>query len=159
MKTIQLSISESGYLAMLERQLSRSEGMQLVAVREPDPTQAGVLVLDDEALDRVSLPMAHPERVVLITRNDPRRLAQAWEAGIRSVVFYDDPVTTAVLAVMAASLRSPAPPGSGTGPPRGKLTAGVGEAKRSARLGPVVVDRSRGNATFGDRRNYREPFH
>ena len=109
MKRIQLAISEPEYLDALSRQLRGTRGVEPVAVNEPDPSRDGVVVLDDEALDHVILPLAHPERVVLITHNNPRRLAQAWDAGIRSVVFYSDPVGTAVLAIMAASLRTPTP--------------------------------------------------
>ena len=43
--------------------------------------------------------------MVLITRQDPQLLAQAWEAGIVSVVSQDDPMSTVLLAIMAAALR------------------------------------------------------
>ena len=49
--------------------------------------------------------MTNPERVVLITRKDPQLLAQAWEAGIVSVVSAEDPINTVLLAIMAAALR------------------------------------------------------
>ena len=67
---------------------------------------AGVLVLDAEQLDRLAVPLDNPERVVLITKNDPRALSRAWEAGVNSVVFDKDPLNTTVLAVMSARLRS-----------------------------------------------------
>ncbi len=51
------------------------------------------------------LPLSNPERVVLITRKDPQLLAQAWDAGIVSVVSCEDPVNTVLLAIMAAALR------------------------------------------------------
>ena len=50
---------------------------------------------------------------MLITHNVPERLSQAWDAGIRSVIFYEDPMNTAVLAILSASLRLPKPKGGG----------------------------------------------
>jgi hypothetical protein len=64
-----------------------------------------VLVLDQEMFDCTVLPLPNPERVVLITRKDPQLLAQAWDAGIVSVVSHDDPLNTVLLAIMAAALR------------------------------------------------------
>jgi hypothetical protein len=74
-------------------------------VEAPDPHQEGVIVVDSDGLDRLPSPLLNPERVVLVTRNDPRHLSKAWEAGIRSVVFSEDTLNTAVLAIMAAELR------------------------------------------------------
>jgi len=63
------------------------------------------MVLDEAAFGRLPFPLENPERVVLITRKDPQLLAQAWDAGIVSVVSADDPVNTVLLAIMAAALR------------------------------------------------------
>jgi DNA-binding NarL/FixJ family response regulator len=71
----------------------------------PDPRIEGVIVLDAQALDRLPSRTSNPERVVLITRNDPDALARAWEAGVVSVVSESDPMNTAMLAIMAARLQ------------------------------------------------------
>ncbi len=63
------------------------------------------MVLDTEHLERLPAPLANPERIVLIARNDPGCLERAWEVGVTSVVFEKDPLNTAVLAVMGARLR------------------------------------------------------
>ena len=66
------------------------------------------MVLDEQAFARLPLPLSNPERVVLITRNEPQApqfLAQAWDAGIVSVVSAEDPLSTVLLAIMAAALR------------------------------------------------------
>lgn len=107
METVQLSIHDAPYAAAL-RQLLEQNGLgRIRTVESPDPMQDGVIVVDCYALDRLTMPLPKPERVVLITRNEPRRLAQAWNAGIRSVVFCEDPLNTAVLAILAAELRVP----------------------------------------------------
>jgi hypothetical protein len=75
------------------------------SVEFPDPSRKCVLVLDESAFARLALPLSNPERVVLITRKDPQLMAQAWEAGIVSVVSQRDPISTVQLAIMAAALR------------------------------------------------------
>jgi hypothetical protein len=72
----------------------------------PDVTLPGVIVLDCAVLDGLGCEIPHPERVVLITHREPRDLARAWDAGIVSVVYEDEPLSTAMLAVMAARFRA-----------------------------------------------------
>lgn len=105
MAKIQLAMADAAYAQALRERLESSGTAEVCAVESPDPEQEGVIVLDSAALERLPAPLAHPERIVLITRNDPDELARAWNAGIRSVVFCNDPLNTAVLAIMAAALR------------------------------------------------------
>jgi hypothetical protein len=107
METIQLAISNTAYANALRESLARNAGCTILAVESPDVRAGGVLVLDAASLERVPSKIPHPERVVLITQNEPRLLARAWEAGIVSVVFENDPIDTAILAIMAARLHVP----------------------------------------------------
>lgn len=107
MQTVQLAIADPVYTAALRDALTRSGPWQVVLTQQPDPRQKGVLVLDEDALDRLPLPLPSPERVVLITDKDPQHLSRAWDAGIVSVVSHKDPATTVLLAIMAAALRCP----------------------------------------------------
>jgi hypothetical protein len=104
-QTIQFAVSDAAHLAAIREALAHSGPWQVACVERVDPFQKGVLVLDQEAFDRMLLPLPHPERVVLITRKDTQLLAQAWDAGIVSVVSPDDPVNTVLMAIMAADLR------------------------------------------------------
>ena len=70
------------------------------------------MVLDQAALEQLPLPLSNPERIVLITHRDPQLMAEAWEAGIVSVVSEQDPISTVLLAIMAAGLRVDKPHGS-----------------------------------------------
>lgn len=105
MQTVQLSIADSVYAASVREALARSCAWHVESVDRPDPSQHCALVLDETAFVRLPLPLSNPERVVLITRKDPQLLAQAWEAGIVSVVSNEDPISTVLLAIMAAALR------------------------------------------------------
>jgi hypothetical protein len=80
-----------------------------VVVDQPDLSQEGVIVLDCEHLERIGFAADQPDRLVLITRKDPDRLARIWNAGIRHVVFEDDSPNTVQLAVSAAELRQARP--------------------------------------------------
>jgi len=105
MQAVQLSIANGVYAATVREALSRSCAWHVETVDHPDPSQKCVLVLDELAFAWLPLPLSNPERVVLITRKDPQLLAQAWEAGIVSVVSEEDPISTVLLAIMAAALR------------------------------------------------------
>jgi hypothetical protein len=105
MQTVQLAITDGEYAAAVHEALCHSCAWHVESVDRPDPTQNCVLVLDQPALERLPLPLAHPERIVLIVHKDPQLLAQAWDAGIVSVVSEADPINTVLLAIMAAGLR------------------------------------------------------
>ena len=106
MRTVQLSITDADYLAAVREALCRSCAWHVDSLDTPDPSQPCVLVLDDIAFARLPLPLSNPERIVLISRrNDPPLLAHAWDAGIVSVVSPEDPMSTVLLAIMAAALR------------------------------------------------------
>jgi len=105
MERIQLAITDTAYRAALRELLERSGAAEVLTVETPDPNREGVIVVDSRSLERLPLPLAKPERVVLITHNAPEELSRAWNAGIRSVVFCEDPLNTAVLAILAAGLR------------------------------------------------------
>ena len=104
METIQLAIANGNYAAALRDLLMRNAGWKALIVESPDIRSGGVIVLDTGALDSLPSGLPNPERVVLITHNEPQLLARAWEAGIVSVVFENDPMDTALLAIMAARL-------------------------------------------------------
>ena len=105
MQTVQLSIADGAYAAAVREALSRTCAWHVESVDRPDLTQHGVLVLDEFAFARLPLPLSNPERIVVISRPDPLLLAQAWEAGIVSVVSREDSLSTVLLAIMAAALR------------------------------------------------------
>ena len=105
MRTVQLSVADPVYSARLSEALSRSGPWHVESVERPDPTLPCVVVLDELSFAQLPLPLAHPERVVLLARQDPQLLAQAWDAGIVSVASVEDSLPTVLLAIMAARLR------------------------------------------------------
>lgn len=105
MRTVQLELADAVLAASVRDALCRSGPWRVESVERPDPAQPGVLVVDEAAFERLSLPLAHPERVVLLSRQNPRLLAEAWDAGIVSVVSPEDSVPTVLLAIMATALR------------------------------------------------------
>jgi hypothetical protein len=106
MEIVQIAISNSAYASALREMLQRNATWKVQTVDVPDLRAQGVVVLDAMALERLPSQVSCPERFVLITQNDPQHLARAWEAGIVSVVYENDPISTAILAIMAARLRA-----------------------------------------------------
>jgi len=110
MQVVQLALGRESYantlrLALLDEQAFR--GWRVNRVEAPDLSQNGVIVVDAEALDRLTCPLPHPERVVLIAHKDEQHLHRAWDAGIVSMVYDHEPVSTAMLAILAARFRAP----------------------------------------------------
>jgi len=108
--TVQLAMADAVYAGVLRDAIARSGPWHVELVNHPDSHPRGVLVLDESTFAQLPLPLDNPEQVVLITRQDPQLLAQAWDAGIVSVVSHEDSVGTVLLAIMAASLRVPKHP-------------------------------------------------
>ncbi len=105
MYNVQLAVGNAPYGATLSDLLTHTESCSVMPVDKPDPNQPGVMVVNERTVDSLPSPIERPERIVLITPNEARRLERAWQAGIRCVVFDSDPPRTMALAVMAAALR------------------------------------------------------
>jgi DNA-binding NarL/FixJ family response regulator len=106
MESIQLAISGHDCAGRLHDALAR-KGQWKVTVADPaDVDRNGVLVIDQQAFENLARPIPSPERIVLVSSNDPRLLARAWQAGIFSVVLETDSAETMMLAIQAAALRS-----------------------------------------------------
>ncbi len=106
MNCIQLALSNAAKADLLRSLLSRSTQLPVRCVDKPCIEEACVVVVDPAHMRMIPAPLAFPERVVLITQNDPNHLKDAWEAGVNSVVSEQDPPNTVVLAILSACLRS-----------------------------------------------------
>jgi hypothetical protein len=113
-QSVQLSIADGQFATAVRAGLSRTCAWQVEAVECPDLSRHSVLVLDQQAFARLPLPLSNPELIVLIAHKELQgpQLAQAWEAGIVSVVSEEDPLNTVLLAIMAAALRLEKSPAS-----------------------------------------------
>jgi hypothetical protein len=105
MQTVQLSIADGAYAASVREALCRTCAWRVESVDRPDPSRHCVMVLDQSALERLPLPLSNPERIVLVSHKGAQPLAEAWEAGIVSVVTDEDSINTVLMAIMAAGLR------------------------------------------------------
>ncbi|MBM3810324.1 MAG: hypothetical protein FJW20_01690 [Acidimicrobiia bacterium] len=107
---IQIALSDTPFRSALCRMLASSASCDVICVDSPDLNSGGVLVVDTDHLGRLPHPLDQPERVVLVTHDEPglmsKHLAEAWEAGVHSVVYDRDPISTVVLAILAARLRA-----------------------------------------------------
>jgi hypothetical protein len=130
METIQVAIANASYATALRELLARNAGWRILSVEAPDPRIEGVIVVDCQSLDGLPSGFENPQRVVLITPNEASHLAKAWEAGIVSVVFEDDPINTAILAIMAARLRV------NKAAPRSEMAPGKAASRDQFNAGP-----------------------
>lgn len=107
---VQIAMDNARYRAALCRLLAASAPCDILCVEDPDLATDGVLVLDGRHLERLEEPIASGDRIVLITQPEPgdnaASLSRAWQAGVHSVVYDRDPLSTAVLAILSIRLRS-----------------------------------------------------
>ena len=109
MTTVQLAIRDSGYAQSLRNLLLRDGTHRVLLVDKPDLKEEGVVVMEANGFENLSLLSSQPERFVVITRKGTDHLTRIWDAGVRHVVFEEDSPNTAQLAVIAAELRIPRP--------------------------------------------------
>src|SRR5579864_8478664 len=107
MKTVQLAIGNTEYAQSLRDLLLRDGTHRVYLVDEPDLRLDGIVMIDGNRADNLSLLDLDPERFVVITRKGSDSLARIWDAGVRHVLFDGDPPNTAQLAIIAAELRLP----------------------------------------------------
>jgi len=105
--TVQLAIKNQSYAAALAVLLQQDGFHRVLVVDRPDLAVDGLIVMDGNRHENLLLFETHPERFVVIARKDARLLSRIWDAGVRHVVFEEDPPKTALLAVNAAELRVP----------------------------------------------------
>jgi hypothetical protein len=110
MQTIQLVLSDHTFAKRLKQLLAENGNWPVIIKDVPSFEKGGVVVLDGSVFAGLTAPPHYPERVVLVTHNQPELLARAWEMGIRSVLYDTDAPDTVALAVMAAYLRLPRNP-------------------------------------------------
>ena len=140
MDTVQLSLHNIALAGRLEKELQQLTDYRVLSVKSPDLNGKGLVILDEESLDALSLPLAEPERFLLVTRNEGPRLKRAWEQGILSVVFEHDPVRTICLAAQAAILRMQNPQRTAARcaiSPKSPITATVVGRTPATSTGPV----------------------
>lgn len=111
---IELALSNPETAEEIRRQLASSADVtvNLVDARSADASQACVLVVDSVSIRQMRRPFTHPEKMVLIARDEPGLITSAWDDGVNSVVFDRDPLSTKVLAILSACLRQARPQGT-----------------------------------------------
>jgi hypothetical protein len=105
MKTIQLAIRDPGYALSLRKLLLGDGAHRVYLMDRPNLELEGVVVIDESGFQNLAQHDPKPERFVIITRKGAENLSGVWDAGIRHVVFEEDPPHITQLAIIAAELR------------------------------------------------------
>jgi hypothetical protein len=105
MKTVQLAIPNSNYVQALRNLLLRDGKHRVHLVERPDLALDGVVVIDANNPENLSLLESNPDRFVVVARSGTDNLSRIWQAGVTHVVFEKDPPSTYQLSIIAAELR------------------------------------------------------
>lgn len=134
MTTVQLATTNREYAFFLRSVLVRRGEYQVVIIDKPDPRIPGLLVVADTLLD--DLNRYDPVRLIVIaSRHDTAHLNRFWDAGLRNVIFAEDSLQTAYLAIVGAHMRLRA--GQRTNCPI--LSAGDTSLGQNGLLGPFAL--------------------
>jgi hypothetical protein len=112
MKTVQLAIGNTEFAQLLRNLLLRDGTHRVYMVERPDLRLDGIIVIDGNRFENLTMLDSEPERFVVITQKTSDYLSRIWDAGVRHVLFNGDSPNTAQLAIIAAELRLPAVRGS-----------------------------------------------
>jgi len=109
MTTVQIVLSDVDYAQSL-RTLLVNDGYHAVIRHRAEFSLEGVIVLDTDWLvgnwlDHFEFGK-HSDRIVVVaSRAESLKLTDLWAASIRHIVYREDPISTAHLAIIAAELR------------------------------------------------------
>lgn len=102
---IQIALNNARLAERLRESLLHTGARKIDLVEAADPRDDGVIVTDAERLPKPSA-IRKPERYVALAPRQEQVLECAWNAGVKSVVYDTEPISTIVLAVMAARLNA-----------------------------------------------------
>lgn len=102
---IQIALRNVRLAERLRELLLHTGALRIDLVEAADPCDDGVIVTDAERLPKPSV-IRKPERYVAVAPRREQALECAWNAGVKSVVYDTEPISTIVLAVMAARLNA-----------------------------------------------------
>jgi hypothetical protein len=102
---IQIALHNRRLAERLRELLLHTCALRIDLVDTIDQADDGVIVTDAESLPRPNL-IRKPERFVALAPRREEALECAWNAGVKSVIYDTEPISTIVLAVMAARLNA-----------------------------------------------------
>ena len=103
-KLIQLVLRDSGYVLWLRSLLLEDGRHRILLADRPDLTLAGVVVIDEDNFEGLA-PVLNPERFVVIVPKGSNNISRLWDSGIRHVVFEEDSLRSAQLAIVAVEMK------------------------------------------------------
>ncbi|MBV9771556.1 MAG: hypothetical protein JOZ32_18440 [Bryobacterales bacterium] len=103
-KTVQVTIQDLEYANCIRKLLSRDGSHRVHLVERPDVNLDGVIMVDAAHLDVDWVLANEPERLVVIVHKERDNLLKIWDAGVKHVVFHDDPPHAARIVVLSVEL-------------------------------------------------------
>jgi hypothetical protein len=104
MKTVQLAVQDLDYADSVRNVLVQDGEHRVHLVKKPDVTLGGVIMVDAPQLNCSPLLAWEQERLVVVVQKERDDLSMVWDAGVRHVVFQDDPPQTARIVVLGLEL-------------------------------------------------------
>jgi len=107
MTNVQIALRDPNYAQALEKLLESDGAHRVYVVDRPLPGIDGVVLLDEQGVDKIPTDSSLRDRYVVLARKPAfDRLAALWNAGVRHVIFATDAPQIAQLAILAVEMRS-----------------------------------------------------
>lgn len=91
MKTVQVAIPDPVYADSVRNLLTEDGRHQVHLLERPNFELPGVIVMDALCVNSLPAMAKEQKRLLVIAKKDRDDLAKLWDAGIRHVLFYEDP--------------------------------------------------------------------
>jgi hypothetical protein len=103
MKTVQVAIHDPVYADCLRTLLLQDRRHVVHLVETPDLSLEGVIIVDVTRLSSVPS-LVHEHRRLIVMASKDTDLTPLWDAGIRHMLFYGDPLPAARTAIVGLEL-------------------------------------------------------
>ena len=103
-KIVQLVLRNSGYAAWFRTLLLKDGAHHVVHADRPDMRIGGVVVIDEDNFVGLS-PILNPERFMVIAHKGTDLIPRIFDSGIRHVVFEEDSLGSAQLAIVGIEMK------------------------------------------------------
>jgi hypothetical protein len=103
-KTVQVAIRDPTYADSIRNLLSEDSRRQVHLVEKPDVNAEGVIIADSAQLNNFP-PLANEQtRLIVMVHKDRDDLSKLWDAGVRHVLYYGDPLQMVGMVVLGVEL-------------------------------------------------------
>lgn len=103
-KTVQVAIPDPAYADSVRNLLVQDVRHQVHLVERPNFDLPGVIIMDAMCVNSFPTVAKEQKRLLVMAHKERDDLAKLWDAGVRHVLFYEDPLQWLTMLVLGIEL-------------------------------------------------------